>query len=169
MISSPFGSRGSRLQAGGWAAKLLEDFTLSGGVTAASGHPFTARVLGNQSDSGGTGSVGSGRADATGAPVDAGDGFFNPAAFTIPPSGRFGNAARNTIPGPGLLSLNLALSRSVALGDERRRLELRVEAENLTNHVSYTSIGTVVNASEYGLPTAAASMRAVSMTVRFRF
>ncbi|HYL98773.1 MAG TPA: hypothetical protein VEZ90_07440, partial [Blastocatellia bacterium] len=86
----------------------------------------------------------------------------------IPVPGQFGNAGRNTIEGPGTFSLNSSLSRSINLS-ERRRLEFRLEANNLTNHVNYTNLATVVNASNYGLPLAAGSMRSLNMVVRFRF
>ncbi len=159
MFSSP--SQGNR---------LLKDWTLNGGVTANSGTPLTARVLGNQSNSGGSGAIGSGRADATGLSIGGGSGPFNLAAFTIPPSNRFGNAGRNTIPGPGLFSMNLGVGRSFRLGnDGRRRLEFHVDATNFTNHVNFTSYGTVVNALNYGLVTAAGQMRTISSSLRFRF
>ncbi len=169
VISSPWGSRASRLSAEGFPGRILADWSLSGGLTAGAGRPFTARVLGNRSDSGGSGSVGSGRADATGLPVESGaDGFFNLAAFGIPPAGRFGNAGRNTIPGPGALSANLSVSRSFRLTD-RHRVEFRIDGANFTNHVAYTGLATVVNATNYGLPTAAQSMRSIQSSLRLRF
>ncbi|MGD0014820.1 MAG: TonB-dependent receptor [Bryobacteraceae bacterium] len=167
-FASPFDEAKGLLRNSRWATRLLKDWTLSGGLTAASGTPFTARVLGNQADTGGTGAIGSGRADATGAPVISGTGFFNLAAFAIPPSGRYGDAGRNTIPGPTRLSLSLSLGRSIQL-DERRRLEFRADSQNFTNHVSYTGLATVVNASNYGLPTATQSMRTITLTTRLRF
>jgi hypothetical protein len=147
--------------------RAWQNWTLSGGLTAASGTPLTARVLGNLSDAGGTGSVGSGRADATTLSINGGE-FFNLAAFTSPPAGRFGDAGRNTIPGPSQFSLNAAVGRYFSLG-ERRRIEFRVEANNLLNQVNYTNLNTVVNASNYGLPSAAAAMRTIQANVRFRF
>jgi hypothetical protein len=139
-------------------------------LNAHSGTPFTARVLGNQSNSGGTGSVGSGRADSSGLPVDGASGyFFNPLAFVIPPSGSFGDAGRNTIPGPSALTMNIGLSRSFRMGDDRRRLEFRVDSTNFLNQVNVTGIGTVLNATNFGLATSAGSMRTVSMTLRLRF
>ncbi len=167
VLTSPVSDTGGRLHSSGLSGHLLKDWTLSGGVTFGSGLPFTARVLGNQSDTAGTGSVGSGRADATGAPVDLGTGFFNTAAFAVPLVG-YGNAARNTIPGPARVSLNLSFGRSFRL-DERRRLEVRGDAQNFTNHVSFTGLGTVLNAVNYGLATAAAPMRTVTLTARLRF
>lgn len=167
MISSPYGTA-SHMGVNGWRKRLLADWNLSGGITAASGMPFTARVLGNQANSGGTGAVGSGRADSTGAAIEGGT-FFNLQAFTIPPPGRFGNAGRNTIPGPPRFSASLALGRSFPIGDGKRRFEFRIESYNFTNCVSYTSIGTVINAATYGLPLATLPMRTVSTTLRFRF
>jgi hypothetical protein len=124
-------------------------------------------VLGNLSNTGGTGMVGSGRADATGLPV-AGGRFFNPLAFTLPPADRFGDAARNTIPGPNLFAVNLAFGRAFSVG-ERRRLEFRADSTNTTNFVSFTRVGTTVNASNYGFPTAASGMRTITLQMRFRF
>src|SRR5204863_6077749 len=85
------------LKNGNWSRRLLGNWSLSGSVSYNSGTPYTARVLGNLSNTGGN--VGSGRADATGASITGESGFFNPSAFTIPPLGRFGNAGRDTIPG----------------------------------------------------------------------
>ncbi len=148
--------------------RWLKDWTLQGSANLTSGSPLTARVLGNQSDTGGTGSIGSGRADATGQPVNCCGLFFNPAAFAIPPSGRFGDAGRNVIEGPGTFSINSSLSRSLTLS-ERRRLEFRLEANNLTNHVNYTNVFTTVNASNFGLPSSTGQMRMLLMNVRLRF
>lgn len=167
MLQSPVDERG-RFRATGIAGALLRNWNFTGGITAGSGTPRTARVLGNQADAAGTGVVGAGRADASGLPVANGDGFFNTTAFVIPPTGRFGNAGRNTIPGPGRIVLNASIGRSFQL-NERRRLEFRVESQNLPNHPNYNGLGTVINASDYGLPTSVGQMRSMSATLRLRF
>jgi hypothetical protein len=169
VLTSPAGQPKSRLAAGGWAARLLKDWTLSGGVTVKSGTPFTATILGNRSDVQGTGVVGGARADATGLSVHAGGSYFNSAAFTLPPAGRYGNAGRNTIPGLGLLALNASFGRAFRLNDRTRTFELRLAGTNVTNHASITRLATTVNAINYGLATGAAPMRTVSAVVRFRF
>ncbi|MGA3026178.1 MAG: TonB-dependent receptor [Bryobacteraceae bacterium] len=169
ILASPVGGPNAPLHSYPWAERALKDWTLSGGVTFSSGLPLTAQLLGNQSDVTGTGAVGSSRAEATGLPIEvAGYPFFNPLAFTTPPPGELGNASRNTIPGPDQLAFNLSLARSIDFG-ERRRLEFRVDTTNFTNSVYFTSYGTVVNATNYGLATAAAPMRALTLTTRFRF
>jgi hypothetical protein len=144
----------------------LKDWTLNGNVQLTSGRPFTAQVLGNLSDTGGTGTLGAGRAEATGLPVDAGSGYFNVLAFTTPPSGQFGNAGRNTIPGPWQFSTNAQVSRTFSL-NERKRIVFNVSASNLLNHVNITGIGTVVNSLNYGLATAAGGMRTATISLRF--
>jgi hypothetical protein len=169
VYTSPFGNPNSRFASSGWDGRLLRNWTLSGGITAESGTPLTARVLGNETQLAQTNGVGSERADATGLPIESGAGLFNLAAFTVPPSGQFGNAARNTIPGPDLVSVNAAFGRSFQFGDTRRRLEFRAEANNVLNQVSYTNYATVVNATNYGLPTAASAMRTLDIVMRFRF
>ncbi len=166
--TSPVAGPGSHMNAESKAGRLLKDWQLSGGITAKTGNPLTARVLGNTQQLAQTGGVGKGRAEATGEPVEAGVGFFNLDAFTVPAAGAYGNAGRNTIPGPGLFNLNVAFGRSFNL-TERRRLEFRVESNNVLNHVSYTNLYTVVNAVNYGLPSAASSMRTLDAVVRFRF
>jgi hypothetical protein len=166
--TSPVGGRNGLLASHAWAEKALKDWTISGSATIQTGTPLTARVLGNLSDTGGTGTIGSGRAQATGLPVEAGSGYFNLLAFTLPQAGAFGDAGRNTIPGPGMFSMNLSLGRNISLG-ERRRLEFRVDSNNFLNHVNISNISTVVNSITYGLPAAAAGMRSLTATLRFRF
>jgi hypothetical protein len=147
---------------------VLRSWILSGNIAAMSGLPYTARVLGNLSDSGGSGNFGASRADATGLGVSGGSGFFNKAAFAQPSLGAFGDAGRNTIPGPARFSLNLALTRSFH-ATERHHIEIRIEATNITNTAIYSNFGTVLNALNYGLPTVAQPMRTFKATLRYKF
>jgi hypothetical protein len=168
ILASPVGGPSAPLHSFPWAERMLKDWTISGGVTFNSGLPLTAQLLGNQADVTGTGAVGSSRAEATGLPIEVAGDLFNPLAFTTPPPGELGDAGRNTIPGPDQVAINLSLARSIDLG-ERRRLEFRVDTTNTINSVYYTSYGTVVNATTYGLATAAAPMRTLTFVTRFRF
>jgi hypothetical protein len=168
MMNSPFGEGGLWFKNQSWQSRLLKDWTLSTSISARSGQPFTARVLGNAADTAGTGSVGSSRASATGLSVSSGEGFLNPAAFTLPAVGEFGNAGRNTIPGPGLFTLGVSFGRQFRLR-ERSNVEIRVQSENVLNNVNYASINTVVNSIQFALPTAVSSMRTITANVRFRF
>lgn len=169
MYSSPVtGTRTRNLPR--WAVATLRDWSAMMGITAQTGTPYTARVLGTASDAGGTGAVGSARADATGLAVDSGTGYFNLAAFSVPSSNSYGNAARNTIPGQPMVSVNANLGRGFQLGKEtRRQIEFRASANNLLNHPNITGLGTVVNSVNYGLATSVGNMRTVTMSLRLRF
>jgi hypothetical protein len=165
---SPVGVRNAMFQKQPWLQKSLKDWQLTGTTQVQSGRPLTATVLGNASNVGGAGVVGTVRADATGLPIDAGSGYFNPAAFSVPLAGFFGSAGRGTIPGPGTFTMNLQLARQIQIS-ERKSVEFNVSATNLLNHVNISGFGTVVNSLNYGLATGAGGMRTVSATVRLRF
>ena len=89
-------------------------------------------------------------------------------AFTEPVAGEWGNAGRNTIPGPTTFSLDGSLGRVFRLG-ERRNIDLQVQAQNVLNRVTITSWGTVLGSSNYGLASGAAGMRKITVNLRFRF
>ena len=170
MLYSPFGERGYFLKQKNAASKALRNWTITTSISANSGSAFTARVSGTAADAGGTGATGSARADATGAPLYLGAGYFNTAAFAVPLAGRFGSAGRNTIDGPGIFMLNASLGRSFNFGgDPRHGFEFRLSADNALNRVNITGIGTVVNSVNYGLATQAGEMRSVQVNLRFRF
>src|SRR5262249_18392883 len=122
VLASPVDATRGFLSHPAWVAKALKDWTLSGSLTAQTRLPLTATVLGNRD---GTASLATLRANAAGLPLDSGSGYFNLAAFAVPPAGTFGTAGRNTIVGPGMWNVNLSLARSINLHSERRRLEIR--------------------------------------------
>lgn len=170
VLTSPFAGPHSQIAQDSKTGRILKDWQLTGALTAQTGNPLTARVVSATEELAQTGGTGSQRADATGASITSGTGFFNTGAFIAPPDGSFGNAGRDTIPGPGLISLNLAFARSFTLSESsHRRLEFRFETNNVLNHVNYTNLYTVVNAVNYGLPSAAGAMRSIDAVLRFRF
>ena len=61
--------------------------------------------------------------------------ILNRAAFSIPAPGTYGNMAFGAVKGPGLIQLNMALSRVFSLG-EKRTIQFRAEAFNLPNHLN---------------------------------
>ncbi len=168
----PFGPR-QRWARGGWAERLFGNYRLNAVLTANSGTPFTAQVLGASTNNTATGANFSLRADQL-ASGCSGPGstteFFNTAAFALPPAGQYGDAARNTICGPGMFSLNLGIDRSFVFGgDQQRRLDLRWETQNLTNSPHFTGLNTVVNSATYGRVTSVGSMRTMDLALRFSF
>ena len=61
--------------------------------------------------------------------------YLNKSAFAPPDLGTYGNMRYGTVEGPGLIQLNVALSRTFPAG-ERRSVQLRAEAFNLPNHLN---------------------------------
>lgn len=165
--STGMGRQGGTL-VNGWKGALLKDWTMSGNITVRSGSPFTAIAGGNRSQVGGTAVTNTLRANATGANVLAEGALFNTAAFALPAAGDWGNAGRNTIPGPATFTLNASFGRIFRLG-ERRSIDVQMQSQNLLNHVTITGWGTVLDSATYGLATNAAAMRQVSLNLRFRF
>jgi hypothetical protein len=154
----------------GFKGALLKDWTFQNSISLRTGSPLTAISGGNRATTTGTGITGSVRADATGRPLSPatpGDGF-NISAFAAPAAGLWGDAGRNTIPGPIVFSLNGSLSRVFRIG-ERRSIDLRFDATNALNHPTITGWGTTINNSTFGLPTAASQMRKMTANLRFRF
>ncbi len=167
--SSGVGRAGGTLLKG-WKGAALKDWTFTNSITLRTGSPLTAVAGGNRAVVGGTGITGTVRADATGQPLyPAVDGYgFNLAAFAPPVTGEWGNAARNTITGPAIFSLNGALGRVFRIG-ERKNIDLRFDVSNALNHPTITSWGSTVSSATFGLPTAASQMRRMTANLRFRF
>jgi hypothetical protein len=169
VLSSPVGVHGM-LRNGGWKTAALAGWTLNPALTVATGTPLTATLGGNLSNVAGLGNGTSLRAESTGLPIESSAyPYFNLLAFTTPPAGEFGDAGRDTIPGPFQIGLNTSLNRAFRFGESRRQLQFRLSATNALNHVYITSFGTTVNSATYGLPTAAAATRTVQLLLRFSF
>jgi hypothetical protein len=165
-FTSGMGLKGGTLM-NGWKGPILKDWTFSGTMTAGTGRPltpiYTALVAG-------TGVAGTIRPDFTGLSLyDAPPGLFlNPAAVAKPQSGQWGNAGRNTITGPAQFSLNASMARTFRLGD-RLNADVRFDANNVLNHVTYPNWTTNINSTQFGLPSSANQMRSMQATVRVRF
>ncbi|WP_419805241.1 TonB-dependent receptor [Terriglobus sp.] len=80
--------------------------------------------------------------------------FLNPAAFSIPAAGTFGNSRRNDLSGPNLAQLDLTLQKDFAF-TERTRLKFTSEIFNVLNHANFANPGTV--RLSQGLPTGTAT------------
>ena len=171
----PFG-KGKLWVTTGTGAHVLEGFSVSGSFTFATGEPLSPSYsAATQSIECGT--AGALRPNRTGVSVTAGGGslneWFNRAAFSLPTGtpgycNAFGNAARNSIEGPGTVTNNMALSKTMQMGDTRS-LEIRATISNVFNTVQYAGVGTVEDQARFGEVTSAGEMRAFQFTARFRF
>jgi hypothetical protein len=174
----PLGENHRFVQKGAWS-HILGGWQWSGDFTVASGMYFTPRVLGGGLDIS-RGVSGSLRADVVpGQSVTLSNPtalkWFNTAAFCEPsvncPAGNpatFGDAGRNIIEGPGQVTLDMTLNKTIQI-KESRALDLRISANNVFNNVNFTALNTAVNSLTFGEITGTANMRRVTMQARFRF
>jgi hypothetical protein len=131
---------------GGWQAQVVS--------VLATGQYFSPSFSG--SDPSNTGSVG-------GLPDRIADGnkasdqqtrteWFNPVAFAVPPSGRFGNSGVNVLVGPGINVQHLSLSKTFSLG-ERFKLALSSQMSNLFNRPHFNLPRSNISAANPGMFT----------------
>jgi outer membrane receptor protein involved in Fe transport len=125
----------------GVARALAAGWQLSSILTVRSGIPLTpqlgfdrARALPR---SGGAGQRPDLVAGCPLNPVRGGaDQYFDVNCFSLPEAGTFGNVPRNTIIGPGFATWDMAFFKNFAIAGGRR-IQLRAEAFNITNHVNF--------------------------------
>jgi hypothetical protein len=136
------------------AGQVLGGWELSGIATANSGLPVNITVSRSRSalpDGNNSGQ----RPDLVpGVPLYPAnqtiDNWFNPAAFSIPAPGTWGNLGRNVGRGPSWYEIDMALQKAFAL-TERTHLEFRAEAFNVLNHPAYASPSSNISAGSFGI------------------
>lgn len=70
--------------------------------------------------------------------------ILNPAAFTTPAPGTFGNVPRNFLRGPGFKQFDLVFNKRIKFS-ESMNLELRTEIFNVLNHTNFDIPGSRLN------------------------
>jgi len=137
----PFGAGKRWGNGGGGLTHVLGGWQVNSVVLARSGQPYSV-TLGAVTRSG-TGwttnqrpNVVSG-VDHVGA-IDGPTGWLNPAAFSNPAAGTFGNLGRNTERGPHFIQVDVSLFRNLSLVDNQR-VQLRVEIYNVINRLQLPS------------------------------
>jgi hypothetical protein len=171
----PFG-KDKQWVTSGKASHILEGFSVSGSFSFATGTPVTPSYPAAISDvaHGTAGTLRPNRVADVSPTAGAGSlkKWFNTAAFTQPTADTYGNAfgnvSRNSITGPGTISNNMTLSKTMSLGDTRS-MELRATANNVFNTVQYSGVDTSLTSATAGQVTSANSMRSFDFTARFRF
>ncbi len=150
----------------GMKGTLFKGWTLTGQLTAGSGLPFTPAIL---APIAGSGIVGSLRPSFTGASLDSPSGYYlNPAAYTTPAAGTFGNVGRNSATGPAQFVFNAGITRTFQL-TERTSFDWRLDAANILNRETYTGVNAIVGGPQFGLPSATNTPRKIQSTMRLRF
>ena len=94
--------------------------------------------------------------------------WYNPAAFTNPVDGQFGNVGRNTISAPGNVSIDLSIFKNFPIR-EATRLQFRTEFFNMINHPNFRSPSTTYDSSNPGELTAAGTSRQIQFALKLLF
>ena len=110
------------------------------------------------------------RPNLTGASIYAAPAglHLNPAAFSAPLPGQWGDARVGAITGPNQFSLNASMQRGFHLHD-RYSLTVQIDSFNALNHVTYTAWNTSILSATFGEPSNANTMRKNTLTMRLRF
>ncbi|HTM48941.1 MAG TPA: carboxypeptidase regulatory-like domain-containing protein [Bryobacteraceae bacterium] len=162
------------LRSSGWARALTRNWRLSTIYQAQSGFPFTISVFGDSANSGTALGEHPIRANYTGQPVfdersRTPEQWFNPLAFSAPAPYTFGNVGRNTVYGPGMVTLDFAIARTFRIS-ETSGLQFRIEAFNGLNKVNLGTPNRFVNTAQFGTITEPASPgRQIQLSARFSF
>ncbi|HXW08072.1 MAG TPA: TonB-dependent receptor [Vicinamibacterales bacterium] len=161
------------------AKAILGDWQLNGVFGAFSGTPFTVTASGTQYNTPGTTQT----ADLVGTFSTTGDigsvgPWFDRNAFAQPTGVRQGTTERNEFRGPGAWNMDLSVFRSFAMGGSRR-LEFRVQGNNIFNHPVFANPQGNVTSGTFGqitsilggggLTNSVYIERQIQLGVRFQF
>ena len=170
----PFG-RGRMFLTSGPAAALFGGWQAAGIVTMQSGFPFTINLAGDTAGiGGGTGGIlvranpGNGQNAALAAEERTTRRWFNTGAFVAPAAFQFGTLGRNTVSGPGMVNLDVMVSRDIHVV-ERLNIQLRAEFFNLANHPNYNIVGRIINQPNFGAVLNQLDPRNIQFGAKFIF
>jgi hypothetical protein len=153
---------------------LTKDWRFSTIYQVQSGYPMTISVFGDTANAGTALGENPIRANLTGQEIFPHgtrnpQQWFNPGAFATPPAYTFGNVGRNSVYGPGMQTLDVAVVRAFSV-TERTKLETRGEFFNALNKVNYDVPNRFVNTAGFGTITGAMSpARQIQLSARVSF
>ena len=157
-----FASPTARMLASGWRLSGVYRISSGAPLTIISGQDHalvdTLNQRANQI-------LATGYGDRSGRP---GTNYLSRSAFAVPATGTFGNIGRNSIRGLKTWSFDLALSRNFAL-TQAQRIELRVEAYNLTNSFRPVNPDFTLTSGTFGVIRNAFDPRILQFAVKYLF
>jgi hypothetical protein len=142
-----------------WTKLLSQNWHFSTVYQVQSGMPFTISVFGDTANSGTVLGENPIRANLTGQPIfgpgtHTANEWFNPAAFAAPAAYTFGDVGRNSVYGPPLQTMDLALERTFSVR-EKIQFQFRAEAFNALNKTNLGTPNRYVNEPQFGTITMA--------------
>ncbi len=157
-----------------WTKLVTQNWQFSTVYQVQSGMPLTISVFGDTANAGTVLGENPIRANYTGKPIfgpgtRTSNEWFNPAAFATPPAYTFGDVGRNSVYGPPLQTLDIAVVRSFRL-TERASFQFRGEAFNALNMVNLGTPNRFVNTPQFGTITMAMTPgRELQLSARVSF
>lgn len=177
----PFGKGKQFLGSNRFASAIAGGWQVSGIMTLQSGHPFTALVSRDNSNTLGTvdrpnivgdpytpGPVAANPTCVAPTQLQTPTAWINPCAFVLAPAGTYGNGGRNNIIGPSFKNLDFVVSRVFKVR-ERLAVQFRVEAFNLFNHPNFDLPSQTVDTSTFGSIPSAAAARQLQFGLKIKF
>jgi len=161
--------------------RLIQGWVLSGVTRLGTGFPVTFTnasdnsLLGTQPD--GVNAYGVDLPDVKPGPLNLnhdprnGLAYFNTSLFSLQPLGQPGTATRRLFYGPGVANFDMALAKSLNLG-EARSLQFRLETFNTFNREQFfgpSSVNGEITSAAFGQVVRAAAPRLVQAAVRVTF
>ncbi len=157
-----------------WTRMITQNWHLAAIYQYQTGMPFTISVFGDTANAGTVLGENPIRGNLTGVPI-FGPGthtaaeWFNPAAFAAPPAYTFGDVGRNSVYGPGMQTLDVAVERAFRI-TEKTSFQFRAEAFNALNKVNLGTPNRYVNEPQFGTITMAMTPgRIMQLSARFSF
>ncbi|HTA47728.1 MAG TPA: carboxypeptidase regulatory-like domain-containing protein [Bryobacteraceae bacterium] len=159
----PFGAGKPYLSSPGLARGLFGGWTLSAIGTAQTGLPVNITIDRSNGSVPGNYSIGGEERPnyVYGVPLIPPGGstpqdWINPAAFSAPASGTFGNLGRNAFRAPGISALDLALAKDIAV-TERMNVRFRADVFNMFNRAQFGAPNADFSQVNFGTITATVS------------
>ena len=145
------------LQRTTWTKLVTQNWQFSTVYQIQSGMPFTISVFGDTANAGTVLGENPIRANSTGQPIfgpgtRTANEWFNPKAFATPPAYTFGDVGRNSVYGPPMRTLDIAVARSFRM-TEHSSFQFRAEAFNTLNMVNLGTPNRFVNTPQFGTIT----------------
>ena len=153
---------------------ISKDWHISTVYQVQTGFPFTVSVFGDTANSGTVLGENPIRANLTGQPIftsgtQTATSWINRAAFAAPAAYTFGDVGRNSVYGPGMQTLDLALVRDFNL-TERAKFQFRGEFFNALNHTNLGTPDRFVNTPQFGTITETTTPgRQIQLSARVSF
>lgn len=167
----PFGSSlpaAANVVIGGWQLSGITSFYTGPFLSAAfSGtDPANTNQFGGRPDR-----IGDGNLDFDRDTLRARQPILDVNAFVRPATGRgfYGNAARNTLVGPGERTWNLVVAKNFPIAGERARFQFRWEMFNAFNRANFNAPNTNINSGAFGIVTGAGAARTMLFGLRLDY